>query len=118
MIYALLRYGIEDVAAQGEDRKSAISRPDGVTGVDIDRNEIRLIADLLPTTTAVTVRGIGNFHVIDGPFASMKEELLGFHIIEVPSLEDAIATAQKVSEGRLGSTACEIRPVVYLRGAL
>jgi hypothetical protein len=42
----------------------------------------------------VVVSG-GKKAVIDGPFAEIKELIAGFILIEVPSLEDAVAWAQR-----------------------
>jgi hypothetical protein len=47
--------------------------------------------------------------VTDGPFAETKEQLSGFWIIDVESLDDALAWARKVP---LKSDHIEIRPMV------
>ncbi len=47
--------------------------------------------------------------VTDGPFAETKEQLAGFWLIEVESLDDALAWAKKVP---LRSGHVEIRPMV------
>jgi hypothetical protein len=47
--------------------------------------------------------------VTDGPFAETKEQLSGFWIIDVESLDDALAWAKKVP---LKSGHIEIRPMV------
>jgi hypothetical protein len=64
---------------------------------------------LLPTTTATTVRKNQDL-IIDGPFAETKEQLLGFYIIDVPGLDDAIKIARELGSANTGST-YEIRPV-------
>lgn len=46
--------------------------------------------------------------MIDGPFAETEEQLLGFHVIDCASLEEAIETAH-VFLGEAG--ALEIRPI-------
>jgi hypothetical protein len=47
--------------------------------------------------------------VTDGPFAETKEQLSGFWIVDVESLDDALAWAKKVP---LKSGHVEIRPMV------
>jgi hypothetical protein len=47
--------------------------------------------------------------VTDGPFAETKEQLSGFWLIDVESLDDALAWAKKVP---LTSGHVEIRPMV------
>jgi hypothetical protein len=77
-------------------------------------------ARLMSTTTAVTLRLRGKVVVVDGPFAESKEALLGFHIIDCPSLEAAIDAGKRLFAPRAEAdlpTALEIRPVrLFLEG--
>jgi hypothetical protein len=51
---------------------------------------------LYPTATAATVRTTGGKQqVLDGPYTDSKEQLGGFHIIEVPDLDTAISWAAR-----------------------
>src|SRR3970040_1833534 len=51
---------------------------------------------LHPSTTATTVRVVeGKARVLDGPYADSKEQLGGFHIIDVPNLDAAISWAAR-----------------------
>jgi hypothetical protein len=70
---------------------------------------------LLPTTAATTLRKDGEAPlVIDGPFAETKEQLLGFYIIEVANLDEALDIARELGVANPGG-AYEIRPVaLYL----
>lgn len=62
------------------------------------------------TTAAATVRVIdGKTQVLDGPYADSKEQLGGFHIIEVPDLDSAIAWAARSPTALHGVV--EVRPV-------
>jgi hypothetical protein len=48
------------------------------------------------TESAATVRVVNNqTQVLDGPYADTKEQLGGFHIIEAPDLDAAIAWAAR-----------------------
>src|SRR5947208_15798673 len=63
-------------------------------------------------STTVTVRD-GEQVVTDGPFAETKEQLGGFYLIEVESVDEAIEWAAKIPSARLGSV--EVRPIVPSR---
>lgn len=66
-----------------------------------------------PTTTATTIRVRGGEqHVQDGPFADTKEQLGGFILLEVPSLDVALRWAAGCPAAVYG--AVEIRPVADL----
>jgi hypothetical protein len=65
---------------------------------------------LKPAATATTIRyrgGQGSLH--DGPFAETHEELGGYYIIDVASLDEAIEWARTIPVP--GDGAIEIRPV-------
>jgi hypothetical protein len=72
--------------------------------------------DLEPVTTAtsVRVRG-GSTHVADGPFAETGERLGGVYVVDLQSLDEAIAVAARVPAAREGVV--EIRPVVTREAA-
>jgi hypothetical protein len=65
------------------------------------------------TATSVRVRD-GKRLVTDGPFAETREVLGGFYLIDVPSLDEAIAIAGRHPGARVGTV--EIRPVFELAG--
>jgi hypothetical protein len=60
-------------------------------------------------TGTVVHYGEGEPLVTDGPFAETKEQLSGFWIIDVESLDEALAWAKKVP---LNDAHVEIRPMV------
>jgi hypothetical protein len=73
-------------------------------------------AGLQERATGTTVHyGEGAPLVTDGPFAETKEQLSGFWVIEVESLDDALAWAKKVP---LKGGHVEIRPLVKDGGEL
>jgi hypothetical protein len=45
-----------------------------------------------------------------GPFAETKEQLLGFYVIDVADLEEALAFSRELTEANPGG-AYEIRPI-------
>lgn len=72
---------------------------------------------LLPTTAATTLRKSDPPLIIDGPFAETKEQLLGFYIVDVADLDEALAIARELGEANPGG-AYEIRPLaVFNAGA-
>jgi len=71
---------------------------------------------LQPPETGTTVRlKEGKRRVQDGPFADTKEQLGGFTILELPSLDAALEWAARCPAASIG--AVEVRPVSreYLR---
>ena len=65
---------------------------------------------LHPTSAATTVRSAsGKMQVLDGPYADSKEQLGGFHIIEVPDLDAALAWAARCPTSLHGVV--EVRPI-------
>jgi hypothetical protein len=66
-----------------------------------------------PSTTATTIRVRGgDRQVQDGPFADTKEQLGGFMILELPTLDAALEWASRCPAARYG--AVEVRPVADL----
>jgi hypothetical protein len=71
---------------------------------------LRTSQGLETTSTATTVRiRDGKAQVLDGPYADTKEQLGGFHIIEVPDLDAAITWANRSPTALHGTV--EVRPV-------
>ena len=69
------------------------------------------VARLLPTTSATTLRKSEDPPlIIDGPFAETKEQLLGFYVIEVADLDDALEVARELAGANPGG-AYELRPI-------
>jgi hypothetical protein len=65
---------------------------------------------LEPTSAATTVRVTnGKTQVLDGPYAESKEQLGGFHLIEVADLDAAIGWAARSPTALHGVV--EVRPV-------
>ena len=60
------------------------------------------------SSTSVRIRE-GKTQLLDGPYADTKEQLGGFHIIEVPDLDAAISWASRSPTALYGTV--EVRPV-------
>jgi hypothetical protein len=66
---------------------------------------------LQPTSAATTVRvANGKTQVLDGPYADSKEQLGGFHIIDVADLDAALSWAARCPTALHGVV--EVRPIM------
>ena len=63
-------------------------------------------AELHPPGTARTLGADGT--VVDGPFAETKEQVGGFYVIDVETMEEALAWARKIP--LLPTDRIEVRP--------
>lgn len=67
-------------------------------------------SELKPIATATTVRvKNGKTITTDGPFAETKEQLGGYYLIDVPTLDEALSWAAKCPGAWGGSV--EVRPL-------
>ena len=111
MQYMLLIYGDEQFWAERSESELqklmqeyvSYSQELAAAGV------LRAGSELAPVSTATTVRvRNGKALTTDGPFAETKEQLGGYYLIDVPSLDAAIQWAAKIPSAAHGSV--EIRP--------
>jgi hypothetical protein len=112
MQYLLLIYEAEEIwENKTDEEKQAVLAQHGVLGD-------RLVADgvefsgkpLRSTTTAVSVRQrAGETQISDGPFAETKEQLAGFYLVDVDSLDTAMKYASMIPHAETGTI--EVRPV-------
>jgi hypothetical protein len=113
MHYAILCYNEEDVvwSWSKEQDDAMMARLGAVQERLVREGKMGPSLRLLPTTSAATLRKSGGEPlVIDGPFAETKEQLLGFFIVEVEHLDQALEIARELAGAKTGST-YEIRPV-------
>jgi hypothetical protein len=67
---------------------------------------------LQPVETARTISLVGGKrHVQDGPFAATHETLGGYFVVDVPSMEAALAWAEKCPTAHYGKV--EVRPSAF-----
>ena len=121
MLYAVLCYNSEDAVAawSKEEEDKVMSDLAVVERRYVEAGKLGPVARLMPTTAATTLRkGPGEPFVLDGPFAETKEQFLGFFLVDVATLEEAIAFAQELAVANPGAGAYEIRPLaVFNAGA-
>ena len=94
-----------------EARRSVVGEYLALTEAMHERGAYVASNRLAPVATASTVRvRDGDEVVTDGPFAETKEQLGGYYLIDVESLDEALDWAARVPTARRGSV--EVRPVV------
>jgi hypothetical protein len=113
MQYALLIHTDEQLwPTLSEDDRNALFAEYGTYTQELrDAGVMRGGDALQPTQAATTVRvRDGETLTTDGPFAETKEQLGGFYLIDVASLDEALEWAAKIPGARSGSV--EVRPVM------
>jgi len=121
MLYAILCYNDEDaVFSWSQEQDDAVMAKLGVVHDRlVKEGRMGPSARLLPTTAATTLRKDSDPPlVVDGPYAETKEQLLGFYVVDFPSLEAALETVRDLAKANPGG-AYEVRPLrLFLPGAL
>jgi hypothetical protein len=110
--YVILIYeSPEDFASQSPERREAVMSPwRAYYKALVDAGVYVMGAPLQPDATATTIRVKGGQRQVqDGPYADTKEQLGGFIILELPSLDAALEWAARCPTAATG--ALEIRPV-------
>jgi hypothetical protein len=113
MLYAILCYHQEDVVcAWTAAEDAAVMDKLAVVQERLARaGKLGPVARLLPTTAATTLRKDTDPPlVLDGPFAETKEQLLGFYVIDVADLEEALGVARDLGKVNPGGS-YELRPL-------
>ncbi len=77
----------------------------------IEKSGVLLASERLQPSAATTVVKLadGKTKILNGPYAESKEQLGGFYLIDVPSLDEAISWASRCPGASHG--AIEIRPI-------
>lgn len=117
MLYAILCYNSEDTFATWSkaEHDTVMNRLAVVTDALAKAGRLGPVAQLMPTTTATTLRKDRDPPlVIDGPFAETKEQLLGFYIVDCADLAQALDAARDLARANPGGS-YEIRPLSRFR---
>lgn len=118
MLYSLLIHEVPGVfEAYDEADKAHVMKLHNDLQVEAESKGVLAVAQLLPTSSAVTVRVTPDNKpmVIDGPFAETKEMFVGIYLLECQTLEQAIGYAEKLANP---CHTIEIRPVKWSGGVL
>lgn len=114
MTYMLLVYG-EENALTGADREQCYRDSLKLTHDLNAAGQYLAASPLHPTSTATSVRvREGKRQITDGPFAETREQLGGYYLVNVNSLEEAVAIAERIPMAQRGTI--EVRPVMELQG--
>lgn len=112
MQYLLLIYEAEEIwEAKSDDEKRAVLADHGLLHERLQKDGIEYAGQpLMPTATAVSLRHrAGKLQVSDGPFAETKEQLAGFYLVNVDSVEQAMEYAALIPHVHSGTI--EVRPI-------
>ena len=94
-----------------EARRSVVGEYLALTEAMNERGAYVASNRLAPVSTASTVRvRDGEEVVTDGPFAETKEQLGGYYLIDVETLDEALEWAARMPTARRGSI--EVRPIL------
>ena len=118
MRYAILCYNSEEVVTSWtkEEDDAVMAKLEVVHEKLRKQGKLGPSLRLLPTTSATTLRKSQDL-VIDGPYAETKEQLLGFYIVDIGSLEEGLEIARDLARANPGG-AYELRPLsLFLPGA-
>jgi hypothetical protein len=110
--YILLIYGDErEWTSLPQEEMARVYEQHGAYGAALEKAGVmRGGYELQPVATATSLRFTnGTPKTFDGPFAETKEQLGGYYIIEVDTLDQAIEWAAKMPA--MGSGTVEIRPL-------
>ena len=113
MLYTILCYNDEDVvwSWSKEEDAAVMARLTTVQDRLVKAGKMGPSLRLLPTTAATTLRKTEDPPlVIDGPFAETKEQLLGFYVVDVAGLDEALDIARELAAVNPGG-AYEVRPI-------
>jgi hypothetical protein len=117
MRYMLLIYDDEGhwQGLSDEERGAVMQEYFGYTRELEERGALIAGDALQPTGTATTVRvDRGETMTTDGPFAETKEQLGGYYLVDVESLDEAIEWAAKIPSAARGLGAIEVRPLMEI----
>ncbi|MCA0277287.1 MAG: YciI family protein [Proteobacteria bacterium] len=118
MLYAILAYHAEGVVESWTEEEDAALMKDLLEVNDrlVRERHLGPAARLEPTENAVTLRGTGLGLITDGPFAETKEQLLGFYVVDYPTMDLAVAAARELRSAN-PTAVYEIRPIsLYVPG--
>jgi hypothetical protein len=111
MKYALLIYSPSGASEYAESAADPMNAFIDYTRALRDAGVLAGAEQLTHTDTATSVRvRSGDRLLTDGPFMETKEHLLGFFLIDVPGLDDALEWAARMPAATFGTV--EVRAVM------
>jgi hypothetical protein len=114
MKYLILMYAPEGAWPPNEHRV-ALEQSVALCHQLHERGQYVSAAPLQPPDTTVQVRvRNGVTSTLDGPFAETKEQLGGYFLVDVESMEEAVAIAERLPGSQRGTAV--IRPLLEVSG--
>jgi hypothetical protein len=114
--YMLLIYGDPAEAVPADEQDAQYAEWLNYTNALVASGAMINGAPLEGTEAAKTVRVRGgDTQLTDGPFAETKEILGGYYLVDVPTIDEAVALAAKMPNIESGTV--EVRPVVVFPAA-
>lgn len=114
MKYIVLMYA-EEGAWPPDEHRAALEESIDICHQLHALRQYRGASPLEPPSTARCVRvRDGKPLVSDGPYAETKEQLGGYFLIDVESIDEAVAIAARIPGARRGTA--EIRPLMEVTG--
>lgn len=114
MLYSILCYNHEEITSAWTKEEDDLCMKQLLAVQEPLKKQGKLgpVARLLPTSAATTLRKTKDEPlIIDGPFAETKEQLLGFYVVDVESLDEALGIARDLAKANLAMGSYEIRPI-------
>ncbi len=109
MKYMLLVYGAESVWTE-QERADCMTESMALCHQLAEKGQYLAASPLQPISTATSVRvRDGKRLITDGPFAETQEQLGGYYIVEVATLDEALEIAGLIPGASKGTV--EVRPV-------
>ena len=121
MLYAIICYNDEKLVSawsKAED-DAVMQRLGAITGKIAAAGKLGPTARLVASKDAKVLRKdkAGKPVVMDGPFAETKEHFLGFYVVDVAGVDEAVEIAKELQAANMGPSAYDIRPVMLYTGA-
>lgn len=112
MKYLLLVYSNEGIWKEGE-REECLAESTRLCHDLASKGQYLAASPLQSVREATSVRVRDDKKLVtDGPFAETSEQLGGYYLVDVPSLDEAIAIAVRIPGAARGTV--EIRPIEEL----
>ncbi len=117
MVFAILIYGDEAITdcLPDVEYQETLGKHQALQQKLEAENRFVASAKLMPSSSAVVVKGEEPVMITDGPFAESKEQFVGFYLVDCDDLNSAIEAAKQLP---LKHHMMEVRPVEWSGGKI
>lgn len=116
MLFTILIYGAEGLAERlpAEDQKALLKKHRDLQAKLKRKGRFLGAVQLMAPSSSMNVQDKGQgVRVLDGPYTESKEQILGFYLIDCPSMAEALDAAKALPQG---VAFMEVRPVSWAGG--